>query len=117
MVSCCEVAATVAQLIEFTIFDLFINEPGQVRIKARYPLITYCDSHVTSDAQQRCTIISFVMMVVGVAVTGIRLVVMVIETIVTAILLDVTGVPDRGTVVQHWSTGVPHWRPTQEPVE
>ena len=57
------------------------------------------------------------MVVVGVAVTGIWLTVIVIETIVTAILLDVTGVPDRGTVVQHWSTGVLHWKPTQEPVE
>ena len=105
VVGCCEVAAVVAQLIEFTIVDLFINEPGQVGVK-----IACCDSHVTSDAQQRGTIILFVMMVVGVAVTGIGLIVIVIKTIVTAILLDVTGVPDRGTVVQQWSTGVPHWR-------
>ena len=74
-VSCCAVAAIVARLTEFTIVDLFINEPGKVRVKATYPLVTYCDSHVTSDAQQRCTIILFVLVIVGVAVTGVGLIV------------------------------------------
>ena len=90
-----------ARLIEFTIVDLSINAPRKVGVKLAYPLITYCDSHVTSDTQQRGTIILFVIVIVGVVVPGLGLIVIVIETIVTAIFLDATGVPYRGTGVQH----------------
>ena len=51
-----------------------------------YPLITYCDAQGISDAQQRCTLILFVMVIVGVAVHGVGLIVSVVSVNIATLI-------------------------------